>query len=127
MRKTVSQAPSDELANTFYVSASGFIKNHESDFIGVENVWKYAHSREVGTVLPESIVNESLRAYREQDADRFIFHFSQPHAPFIHCPGRYGHDGGRGGTQQVWKGLRQGEFDIEQVWGDYQKNRGLQS
>ncbi|MDZ7746000.1 MAG: hypothetical protein U5K28_05625 [Halobacteriales archaeon] len=122
MDKLAERTPASELAETAYVSASAYLDRIDSVFAHTEKVWPYGHNTTVGTVPPETMLNESLRTYRNTDADRYIFHFLQPHAPFVNCPGRYGHDGTIGGTQRVWKGLRHGEFDKESVWQDYREN-----
>lgn len=122
MDKLAERTPASELAETAYVSASAYLDRINSVFAHTEKVWPYGHNTTVGTVPPETMLNESLRTYRNTDADRYIFHFLQPHAPFVNCPGRYGHDGTIGGTQRVWKGLRHGEFDKESVWQDYREN-----
>lgn len=69
------------------------------------------------------MTNEGLRLYQTSGGDGYyIFHYNQPHAPFINCPGKYDSIktvGLHGATQNVWKGLRDKKYDRDELWEDY--------
>ena len=127
--KTFNEGNDATVAATYYVSCTGYSTLIDSDRLrGVEEVWSYAVDPEYGSTRPEAVTNAAIRAYREGDAERFVFHYIPPHAPFLHCPGRYDSTGdGAGGTQNVWRGLQAGLYDRDRVWEDYGRNllRGL--
>jgi hypothetical protein len=125
LSKTFDQGPADLVGGTYYVSCTGFTREIDrSRLHGIDEVWDYAVDPEYRVTRPEAVTDAAIRAYRETDADRYVVHYVQPHAPFLHCPGKYDAlgDGGRGGTQNLWDGLQAGAFDPEEVWQDYGRN-----
>jgi len=122
--RTFDNAPSDEVADTHYVSCTGFsTRVEDAGLSDIDEVWRYAVDHEYGITRPEALTDAAIDAIRDGDRHRYLVHYVQPHAPFLHCPGRYGSTGGdEGGTQHVWAGLKQGEFDLESVWEDYGQN-----
>jgi hypothetical protein len=124
--KTFNQDHDDLVSRTHYVSGTGYSTKIEPGRVhAVDEVWGYAVDPESKVTRPEAVTNAAIRAYRESDAERFIFHYLPPHAPFLHCPGKYDSIGdGAGGTQTVWNGLQDGRFDADEVWEDYGRNLG---
>jgi len=122
--KTFNDGFDDLVSRTHYVSCTGYSTLVDEERLHQLNgVWSYAVDPEYGCTRPEAVTNAAIRAYRESDADRFVFHYLPPHAPFLHCPGRYDSTGGEeGNTQNVWRGLQSGRFDRGAVWEDYGKN-----
>jgi len=122
--KTFNEGHDDLVSRTHYVSCTGYsTRVEEGRLHQLDAVWSYAVDPEYGCTRPEAVTNAAIRAYRESDADRFVFHYLPPHAPFLHCPGRYDSTGGeKGETQNVWNGLRSGQYDRDAVWEDYGRN-----
>lgn len=124
IKRTVKGAPESELKKTHYISCTGFITEVEDEkFYDVEHVWRYAHDEEARVTRPEAVTDAAINAFRNSGADRYIVHYVQPHAPFLHCVGKYNSIGdGAGGTQNVWKGLKAGKYNQDEVWEDYGQN-----
>jgi len=92
-------------------------------FHEIEHVWRYAHDPEAHVTRPEALTNAAVRSFRKSSAEKYIVHYVQPHAPFLHCVGKYDSvSDGAGGTQNIWDGLEEGEFKKNEVWGDYGQN-----
>lgn len=76
-----------------------------------------------GVLRPAAIADEAVRQFRTATADKYIVHYIQPHAPFLHCVGKYNSAlDGEGHPLNVWNGIRDGRFDREEVWEDYGQN-----
>lgn len=121
----IAESPDETLSNTFYVSGSGHIDafpKFKDSLQGCEDVWKYSHSSELRTVPAEAVTNAAIRVFRTVDVDRFIVHYVQPHAPFVHCVGRYGSDQEDNERTNVWELLERSEVDKNEVWADYETN-----
>ena len=54
----------------------------------MREVWRDAWDYDRGTVLPRAVTDAAIRAGRNQDLDRLVVHYMQPHFPCI-----AGHDG----------------------------------
>jgi hypothetical protein len=118
--KTFDEVDNEETAETVYVTANPYTHLlNLNRFHHVEEVWKYARDPKSGTVFPEAVTNEAIRAYRENPQKRHVIHYFQPHAPFLHCLDRYvsGVD-----NQAVWDGVETGKFDRQEVFKDYGQN-----
>lgn len=125
IKKTFVEGPRSLVSGTHYVSCTGFSTNiDEGRLHQVDEVWRYAVDPEYGSTRPEAVTDAAIDAARNTEADRLVVHYVQPHAPFLHCVGKYNSqgDGGEGGTQNVWKGLREGRYDYDEVWEDYGQN-----
>lgn len=124
MQRTFDGADDTLLSQTLYVSGMGWIEEVDTDgLFGVEPVWRYADHPEARVTPPKPVTNESIRNFRVTDAERYIVHYVQPHAPFLHCVGKYNSIAdGEGSSQNVWTGLQTGEFDKSEVWEDYGEN-----
>lgn len=122
--KTFNEGPPEIVSRTHYVSCTGYSTLIEPGTVyELDEVWNYAVDPEYGCTRPDAVTNAAIRAYRESDADRFVFHYLPPHSPFMHCPGRYDSIGREvGATQNVWRGLQAGEFNRDAVWEDYGRN-----
>lgn len=130
--RTFDEAPEDEVADTHYVTCTAYTDKllDDGDFHQVDHVWKYAKDPETGHPRPEAVTDAAIDAVRSTEASRVVVHYVQPHAPFLHCLGKYDSvaaESGAGATQAVWRGLREGRFDRDEVWQDYGQNllRGL--
>jgi len=124
LSRTFDRAPPEEVADTHYVSCTGFSTRVEDAGLDeITEVWRYAVDHEYGITRPEALTDAAIDTIRDGNSGRYIVHYVQPHAPFLHCPGKYNSTGGdETGTQYVWKGLKRGEFDRDEVWADYGRN-----
>jgi hypothetical protein len=122
--KTFNHGNDDLVSRTHYVSCTGYSTLIEPDRLyQLDGVWSYAVDPEYGCTRPEAVTNAAIKAYRESDADRFVFHYLPPHSPFLHCPGRYDSTGREeGASQNIWRGLQSGKFDRDDIWRDYGQN-----
>lgn len=123
--RTFGQAPDELVSNTHYVTATGYAEKIQNpdDLYDITHVWRYAKSPDYGLTRPEAVTDAGIEAIREEGSNRVIIHYSQPHAPFLHCVGKYESRAiGSEDTQNVWEGLRKGEFEHNKVWKDYGQN-----
>lgn len=112
-------------AETHMISANGWAAVVDlKRFHGVEELWK-KHSSEFGTVPPRYVTDATLRVHDEYPERKLLVHYMQPHAPFLHCPGKYDSintEEGEGRSQNIWRGLQAGTFSREEIWEDYGTN-----
>jgi len=127
--KTFTEEYVDEIRNTAYVT--GNIKTHDrldaDEFAVLDEVWKYAWDNEHGTVLPQPLTDRAISTWREDEPDRLIVHYMQPHFPSIPHPelgARQVRDYSGGGwkTVSIWDDVRAGEYDLDTVWKAYLDN-----
>ena len=83
-------------------------------------VWRYGVDPEFSIVRPETVTEAAIDCYRNSDAERYVIHYMPPHAPFLHCARKYDSFGETPVvSQNVWDGLRDGGYDLDEVWQDY--------
>lgn len=122
---TFDTAPDEVTNETHYVTCTSFAEEYidEGDVHQIDHVWKYAKDPDSGLTKPEAVTDAGIKAIRNTDAERVILHYVQPHAPFLHCLGKYNSRSIRSGdTQNVWRLLEEGEYDKSEVWDDYGQN-----
>jgi hypothetical protein len=130
MRKNFTNKYSEEMANTIYVCGNPFSESelNPGQFQRLSEVWRKAWV-EPGTVPPRAITDETIRAMRQESADRVIAHYMQPHCPFIPRPelskGKELERFGNQGWRDVWERLRVGELSYREVWEGYRLNLKL--
>ena len=70
-----------------YITANPYSKRFESKDIPepdtLDEVWRYAWDEETGTVLPRPVTDRAILTGRNENHDRVIVHYLQPHAPFL--------------------------------------------
>jgi hypothetical protein len=137
LSETFDGASDKELADTYIVSGNPqFLKTRLRDLIdvdrlaGYEDVFEYGYSDKLKSINPEAITNAAIRCQRDLQPDRLLIHYVQPHAPFIHCPNKYGgrFDAIGGGAEEdptVWTGVADGIYDKREVWMDYGRNLSI--
>jgi len=69
--------------DTVYVSSNPFILDFQDSFHKVIYVAPEEELERYGTVLPETVFAEALKAQKDYPHKRLIIHFLQPHDPFI--------------------------------------------
>lgn len=117
----------DQMKNTAYVTGNLFTEYAvpSGTFGYLDEVWKYAWSDDHGTVLAESITDRAIRANRNEDPDRLIVHYMQPHFPSV--PDRIGDKmsqnvRGESSWRSATEYLQHGELPFERVWEAYRSN-----
>lgn len=84
----------------------------------------------VKTTPPETVTDAAIRAWREEDVDRMIIHYMQPHQPFRSKPEwesvysnleNLAGEVNEGGPD-IWHRHRQGEFEQSELWAAYRDN-----
>lgn len=85
MRRTFTDAYSDEMKRTLHITANTSSEKHIStaQFLDLIEVWKKGFDPEIGTIPASTVTNHAIHYYREYDPDRAIIHYMQPHLPFV--------------------------------------------
>lgn len=81
----------DVYQDVVYVSSNPYINSQKAvegflgadHFFRVVDVWKTGWDPVKGTVLPEIVTREALKAVRDFPEKRLIIHYLQPHAPYL--------------------------------------------
>ena len=119
-----------------YVTANPYVhKVDDGTFHKIYNLLETDWNEDVGTVLPESIVEKTIKAHKEHPNKRLLVHFMQPDYPFI---GPLGQDIGHRGygdhstttddnKYTIWGKLQYNLDGIteEVVWEAYRENLEL--
>ena len=117
-----------------YTTSNPFVmKILNKSFHYTEHVWLEGWDEEHQTVLPQTMVEYSLRMLDNYPNKKHVFHFMQPHHPFIGKT-RIKNDHGFVGAiakstdeevpdvRLVWERLRAGELSVDEVWKAYEDN-----
>lgn len=88
MFNTFTDAYGDQMARTAYVTGNPYSAKcvDATDFDHVEEVWRYQWDETHGTVLPEVLSDEAIRVWEDEQPERMIVHYMQPHKPYITAP-----------------------------------------
>lgn len=146
LAKTFNSDHRDEIGNTAYVTGNGhthqtFVERefppdeivpfcrpqwnvaNKADFQHLEMLWETAHEGDLG-VPPRAITDRTIEVHREDDPDRLIAHYMQPHIPYI--------AGALGGDREPskveakgWKCLEDGTAERNEIWELYEENLRL--
>lgn len=112
--------------DVIYVSANPNPAAVDANFADVFEVWDYGWDENLQTVLPETMVKETIKAEKEYPDKRIISHFLQPHYPWIGSQGRefmaeWGYrPGGQNGN--IYEMMRKGEVSIQRFKECYKEN-----
>ncbi len=123
-----------------YVSSNPYISNlklkeyfGKNPFKKVIDVWDFGWDEKKQTVLPNIVVKECKKAIKQYpNVERFIFHFMQPHYPFLGTEKKQiGWKNSREKISKgkimdqgynVWEKLKKGLIKKEEVLRDYKEN-----
>jgi len=112
-----------DVSDVHYVTQNPFLsrKTDPDRFHDVEPLYEVESESESRRLAPSVVTDVALNAYKSSNAGRFVVHYLPPHAPFLHCEGKYdlGEKSWGGESHDVWFGLQINEFDKEEVWKDY--------
>ncbi|MFC6988726.1 hypothetical protein ACFQJD_08390 [Haloplanus sp. GCM10025708] len=116
----------NELARTAYVTGNPFSNDylHDGDFALLDEVWRYEWDTDRGTIPPDAITDATVRACRNDDYDRTIAHYMQPHFPSLTDPdlGSAVDPETNVWIDSVWDRLEAGDVSRERVWNAYVDN-----
>lgn len=124
IERTFEQAEDSLLAQTLYLSDKSHVEMVETDKLyDIKLVAGNPHNTKAGVLRPKAITAEATRHFGKSGANKYIIHYIQPHAPFLNCVGKYDSIADEAGqSQNVWRGLRDGDFDKSEVRKDYGQN-----
>ncbi|WP_181690886.1 hypothetical protein [Natronomonas sp. LN261] len=128
MAKTFTDEHADEVADTAYVTSNVFSERMlDADRFGsLEEVWRDGWDEAADTVLPRTMTDRAIRTAREDDPDRLIVHYVQPHHPFVGLEAGFDADPfGPALSDTVVDALRKGKIDRETFWEAYRDNLRL--
>lgn len=121
---TFIPAYSDEISETAYVTANPHIDRFPEipDFDRVVKVWEKQTDPETGTVPPRAVTDHAINLHRNDNPNRMIVHYMQPHLPSIPDPIENTNAELGEPTDNGWDLLRRGEVTEERVWESYTQN-----
>jgi hypothetical protein len=126
IRRTFNRATKSQRESTAYVTANIHAGPTGPDDIGFyDPVWKNGFDPELGTFPPRIITNRAITTARNQDFDRLLIHYMQPHLPpTFDTDVELGLDRGGNGWEagNPWKRVEKGELDGEMVMKAYRQN-----
>lgn len=125
MAKTFTDEYETEVAETAYVTSNVFSDRilNTDRFHTVDEVWRDGWDREANTVLPREVTNRAIRTAREEDPDRLIVHYVQPHHPFLDLGSEFDAEPfGPALSDTVVDALRKDKIDFDTFWTAYQDN-----
>lgn len=128
LERTFTNDRATEMRSTAYVTGNPFSYRvlDSEDLQVFDEVWKYAWDEDRGTILPRPITDRAITTAREENPNRMIVHYMQPHLPSVPKPLSEGMNketlGQGAGWKSPWKRLRQGELERETVWEAYRTN-----
>jgi len=130
MEKTFTENTRSVTQNTYYLCANPASDEMLSDswFETLDEIWRYEWDDQVGNVRAESVTKRAITVGREQQPNKLLVHYNQPHWPFI--PDMETSDGqgiqlsqfGEHQEHRVWERLRRGDVSKEKVWEGYREN-----
>lgn len=68
--------------NTTPIDFSSWSVVDDGDLKSHEKLWHRHHDETYGVVLPETMTNYAIETSREDEAERVIVHYTQPHLPY---------------------------------------------
>lgn len=127
MTKTFTDRYAGEIAQTAYVTSNVFSERVLSadQFGTLDEVWRYAWDDDLGIVPPRPVTDRAIATAREEDPERLIVHYMQPHHPFIAGgePSTFAADPfGRENETTVVDALRKGRVSYDEFWEAYREN-----
>lgn len=128
LEHTFTDEYADEMQETVYVTGNPFSKRvlSDDDLLALDEVWRYDWDEETGTIPARPVTDRAIAAGRENDHDRLIVHYMQPHFPSVPEPLTDGMNaetlGDGEGWDSPWHRLRRGELDHDTLWSSYREN-----
>lgn len=118
----------EEMGRTTHVTWNAFsdFELDASDWADLDEVWRDVWDEELSAVPPSAMSTRAVEAL-EDDPERMLVHYMQPHAPYrsIRETDRLGHsEVGNVDNQRetIWDWLRGGKISQEEAWDAYVDN-----
>ena len=129
MRRNFEGEHAVNAAKTAYVTGNPFSRYLDDSTFGYfDEVWRYAWDDDLHTIPARPLTQRAINVWRrreEQDVERMIVHYMQPHAPFVPEPnlGTYGapDDFGYGFADDIWSQIGY-TIPYEHVWRAFRDN-----
>lgn len=122
----------DDYGDTVYVSGTPTPSRHiTGTFHDYVEVWQDSFDESIGTVKADAVERRCREVYEQYPNKRFIFHFLQPHYPFVNDDQfrfNYWHNteefdyGDDERAKDVWEAVRKDLADPADVWPAYRGN-----
>jgi hypothetical protein len=124
-------------ANPLYAAERWFEGDISSSFYQIEDIWRECWDEQAGTVHPEAMMNKSIELPEEYPHKRLIFHFIQPHIPFIgdtdfsiNQVGMRSRDVAMDDKSekngfQIWEAARENKVSLDKLTSAYEENLSL--
>ncbi|MEA5388455.1 hypothetical protein VB773_02115 [Haloarculaceae archaeon H-GB2-1] len=119
---------SSELAKTAYVTGNPFSEQLRSrtDIGFLDEVWRYAWDNERGTIPPRPLTDRLISIGRQNEWERLIVHYMQPHFPALENPKLGGqidiNNAKSSNPDSIWRHLQEGKVTSDEVWAAYETN-----
>lgn len=115
----------EEMAQTAMITGNPFTETalSKTEFARLEEVWRHTWDEDVGTIRPRPLTDTAISVARDDDPDRMIVHYMQPHDPFTTHPelqqGRSASEWADATDKSVWMRVQAGELPVERARDAY--------
>jgi len=126
LRRTFATEYAKDVGATAYITGNAFTGKVELESapMMLDEVWKTDWNDELNTIEARPITNRAVHAWRNEQPERMIVHYMQPHAPFVRDPnlGEYTTPEEFGeGFAEIWP-LVGDNLTYDEVWEAYLDN-----
>jgi len=134
----------DDINDTVYLGANGYVQKalydglyappvavpfgkpqnkvvSADDLLEMRNLHKLRADDDLRVVPPAEVTDAAIYAGREFDAERYMFHYNQPHIPWL-ADALKEERSITDREYNPWKYLRNGKMDYEEAWEQYINN-----
>lgn len=126
MQRTFTEEYGNEVSDTAYVTGNPFSEEvlNVGDFSELDQVWEYGWDSKLNTIPARAITDRAVHHGREDNSERLIVHYMQPHHPFVPNPMDSGmnRENLSNPDKPVWDRVQEGELDHDEVWEAYREN-----
>lgn len=125
LEQNFTEKYADEMAQTAMITGNPFTETALSaaQFGRFEEVWRHTWDEDVGTIRPRPLTDTAISVARDDDPDRMIVHYMQPHDPFTTHPelqqGRSASEWADATDKSVWMRVQAGELPVERARDAY--------
>ncbi|WP_276272934.1 hypothetical protein [Haloarcula litorea] len=115
------------LHNTVYITGNGQIHHQreqiQPDFHDVIPIFAFGWNESSGTVNPEAVTREAIKAASEYPHKRLLIHYVQPHFPFIGADTEVDERPPGKRHYPFWERVFTGKYNIsrQKLWNAYQQ------
>ncbi len=113
------------LKHLAYVTGNPYARELDTTrFAHIDHVWRDGWDDERGTIPPSPITDRAIARWRQDDLQRMVVHYMQPHFPSLSddIDDGIALDTFGEAPLSVWNDLRYGHLDIDAAWAAYRGN-----